>query len=104
MYIQYMTTKIQKWGNSLAVRLPKEVARKLTLQEGSEVVDDVRTAARSETSECLHVHCVSAGVKDTARKESRVGEFERQGATPGVKIQVGRVQTLYHNGFLRRQH
>jgi len=33
-----MTTKIQKWGNSLAVRLPKEIARKLTLQEGSEVV------------------------------------------------------------------
>lgn len=22
----YMTTKIQKWGNSLAVRIPKEVA------------------------------------------------------------------------------
>jgi antitoxin component of MazEF toxin-antitoxin module len=33
-----MTTKIQKWGNSLAVRLPKEVAQNLTLQEGSEVV------------------------------------------------------------------
>lgn len=28
MYIQciYMTTTIQKWGNSLAVRIPKEVA------------------------------------------------------------------------------
>ena len=38
MYIRIMTTKIQKWGNSLAVRLPKEVTRKLTLQEGSEVV------------------------------------------------------------------
>ena len=33
-----MPTKIQKWGNSLAVRLPQEVVRKLTLKEGSEVV------------------------------------------------------------------
>jgi len=33
-----MGTKIQKWGNSLAVRLPKEVARSLNLKEGSEVV------------------------------------------------------------------
>lgn len=32
-----MTTKVQKWGNSLAVRLPKEVAQKLHLKEGSKV-------------------------------------------------------------------
>lgn len=30
-----MATKIQKWGNSLAVRLPKEMADKLSLKEGS---------------------------------------------------------------------
>ena len=40
MYIQciYMTTKVQKWGNSLAVRLPKELAHGLRLREGGEVV------------------------------------------------------------------
>ena len=33
-----METTIQKWGNSLAVRLPKELAKKLKLQEGSAVL------------------------------------------------------------------
>ena len=32
-----MTTKVQKWGNSLAVRLPKGLARGLSLREGSDV-------------------------------------------------------------------
>lgn len=32
-----METTIQKWGNSLAVRLPKQLARKLKLNEGSAV-------------------------------------------------------------------
>ena len=32
-----MTTKIQKWGNSLAMRLPKELARSLNLKAGSKV-------------------------------------------------------------------
>ena len=32
-----MPTKIQKWGNSLAMRLPKEITDKLNLREGSEI-------------------------------------------------------------------
>jgi len=28
---------IKKWGNSLAIRLPKEVAKTLNLQEGSKI-------------------------------------------------------------------
>lgn len=32
-----MNTKIQKWGNSPAVRLPKEIADKHFLREGSNV-------------------------------------------------------------------
>ncbi len=32
-----METTIHKWGNSLAVRLPKAVANKLALREGSRV-------------------------------------------------------------------
>lgn len=35
-----MTTTIQKWGNSCAVRLPQELLRKLDLQAGHEV--DIR--------------------------------------------------------------
>ncbi|MBI2448134.1 AbrB/MazE/SpoVT family DNA-binding domain-containing protein [Candidatus Microgenomates bacterium] len=29
-----MTTKVQKWGNSLAVRLPKDIAEHYHLSEG----------------------------------------------------------------------
>jgi len=56
-----MTTKIQKWGNSLAVRLPKDVARKLDLHEGSSV------AVREERDRIMIV-----GVpphRDAARKD-----------------------------------
>ena len=30
----YMKTKIQKWGNSLGVRLPKSIAEQKSLKEG----------------------------------------------------------------------
>ena len=33
-----MATKVQKWGNSLAVRLPREVAEKFRLSEGTNVL------------------------------------------------------------------
>jgi len=32
-----MNTKVQQWGNSLAVRIPKRVAEALDLREGSSV-------------------------------------------------------------------
>lgn len=32
-----MSTKIQKWGNSLAIRIPKSYAEALKFDEGSEV-------------------------------------------------------------------
>lgn len=37
-----MTTKVQKWGNSLAVRLPRHVAEDVDLGEGSVVNVAVR--------------------------------------------------------------
>ena len=32
-----MNTKIQKWGNSLALRIPKSYAKEVKLEEGSQV-------------------------------------------------------------------
>lgn len=32
-----METTVQKWGNSLAVRLPQRIAQKLALKQGSHV-------------------------------------------------------------------
>jgi antitoxin MazE len=37
MYIRNLNMKIAKWGNSLAVRIPKDVAEALGLAEGDEV-------------------------------------------------------------------
>ena len=40
-----METTIKKWGNSLAVRLPQHVVKKLALREGTRV--DVREQKKS---------------------------------------------------------
>ena len=32
-----MTTTIQKWGNSLGLRIPKEIARRVDIREGSPI-------------------------------------------------------------------
>ena len=32
-----MITLLKKWGNSLAIRLPREVVRRFALSEGSEI-------------------------------------------------------------------
>lgn len=32
-----MITKVQKWGNSLAVRIPSNVAEKIAIEQGSEI-------------------------------------------------------------------
>ena len=35
--IMAMATTIQKWGNSLAVRIPKDVAERVEIHQGSEI-------------------------------------------------------------------
>lgn len=42
MYIQSMIGKVQKWGNSLGVRLPKALAKEVQVSIGSEV--DIKVA------------------------------------------------------------
>lgn len=37
-----MVTKVQKWGNSLAVRIPRALARELNAEPGCEVSMEVR--------------------------------------------------------------
>ena len=37
VYTSYMTTKVQKWGNSLAIRIPSHTAKRLGLKAGSKV-------------------------------------------------------------------
>lgn len=33
----HMTTKVQKWGNSLAIRIPSDIAKRMNVQQGSDV-------------------------------------------------------------------
>ena len=42
-----MTTKIRKWGNSYAVRIPKYVVDKSGLREGSTVEIDIKQIKKS---------------------------------------------------------
>lgn len=54
-----MNTTIQKWGNSLAVRLPKEVVQERALYEGSEVTissDDGRIVITPVSQKKGHVN------------------------------------------------
>jgi antitoxin MazE len=37
MYIRELNMKVAKWGNSLAIRIPKDVAEALGINEGDEV-------------------------------------------------------------------
>jgi Growth regulator len=37
-----MTTKVQKWGNSLAVRLPKTIAETAGIYQGTELILSVQ--------------------------------------------------------------
>ena len=48
-----MTTVIKKWGNSLAMRIPKDVAKRLDFSDGSEVlisVDNEQITIRKKRS------------------------------------------------------
>ena len=35
-------TRLQKWGNSLAVRIPSDIVRQLKLEKGSELTVEIR--------------------------------------------------------------
>ena len=35
-------TKLQKWGNSLAVRIPSDIVRQLKLEKGSELTIEIK--------------------------------------------------------------
>jgi antitoxin MazE len=50
MYIMEMAMQVSKWGNSLAVRLPRAVIEALELKEGDEIEITVVGARQFEIS------------------------------------------------------
>lgn len=60
------TTTIQKWGNSYAVRLPKNSLRKLNLSAGSSV--EIREAVRGEMLSIIPVRHRAASLAEMAAR------------------------------------
>lgn len=69
-----MTTTIQKWGNSYAVRLPKTAVRKLNLRAGHSV--EIREAVNGQT---LSIVPVKLHKQTLAKILSRVTDENRHG-------------------------
>jgi antitoxin MazE len=62
-----MRTKIQKWGNSLALRIPKSFAEEAEVEAGSRVdlsVADGQFVIRPVRSPRFELHALMAGVKE----------------------------------------
>ncbi len=66
VYTSGMTTTIQKWGNSCAVRLPHDILRKLDLKEGHAV------EIREEASGILSIIPVSQRAFSLAQMVARI--------------------------------
>lgn len=71
-----MTTTIQKWGNSYAVRLPKEALRKLNLQAGHQV--EIRESTHGKTLSIIPVQKREASL---AEMVARITKKNQHGAT-----------------------
>jgi antitoxin MazE len=50
MYIQEVSMQVSKWGNSLAVRLPRGVVEALKLKEGDEIEITIAGRRRFEVA------------------------------------------------------
>jgi antitoxin MazE len=62
-----MRTKIQKWGNSLALRIPKSFAEEAEVEAGSRVdlsVTDGQLVIRPVRSQRFELHALLVGVKE----------------------------------------
>ncbi len=62
-----MRTKIQKWGNSLALRIPKSFAEEAEVEAGSVVdlsVAEGQLVIRPVRSQRFELHALLAGVKE----------------------------------------
>ena len=79
-----MRTRVQKWGNSLAVRIPKVLAREVSLDKDAEVelrVESGRLVLRKITAPDYSLEELLAGITpknlhDEAETGSRTGREE----------------------------
>jgi antitoxin MazE len=73
-----MLTKVQKWGNSLGLRIPKSFAREAAVDEGSQVdlsVSNGQLVVRPVRQKRYELQVLLAGVTDqNLHDEVRTGE------------------------------
>lgn len=65
-----MTTKVQKWGNSLAVRLPKSLTARWSLYNGSPVII-------SEDALGIKIRPAEDGFTDLKSMIKKINKFNR---------------------------
>lgn len=72
-----MTTKIQKWGNSIAIRIPKSFAHTTRIKEGSEIKlsieKDKIVISKSEKQKYTLMDLLSKVTPDNIHKEVYFG-------------------------------
>jgi antitoxin MazE len=71
--------KIQKWGNSLGVRIPKAFIEKLQLEENTEVVIDVKNGSLVITPALREYSLDSLVDKITKNNLHREEDFASEG-------------------------
>ena len=82
-----MITKIQKWGNSLGLRIPKGVARGARVREGTTVtlaVSNGRLVVAPLETRGYALEALLAGV--TAQEPARGGRYGRSGRAGAVVV------------------
>jgi antitoxin MazE len=68
-----MKTKIQRWGNSLAVRIPKTLAQETALDEGDEVdvrADEDRIVVERPQPKSYRLSDLLAGITKSNRHDA----------------------------------
>lgn len=76
-----MLTKVQKWGNSLGLRIPKSFAQEASIEEGSTVdlsVSDGNLVVRPIQQEKYALKALLAGITEE-NLHAEISTGERQG-------------------------
>lgn len=79
-----MTTKIRKWGNSLGVRIPKEIAHEMRMREGSAVSFSIKGDGLILSHQKKHTYAIEELVKGITLKNAH--KLEEWGADVGREI------------------
>jgi antitoxin MazE len=59
-----MNGQIKKWGNSLSVRVPKKFAKKLNIQNGSNIQMDLKNGSLVITKEPTELECMLSKINE----------------------------------------